>query len=41
MPPNTFYSDVAWCDLRLKAAENAWHYPERGTLRNSVPCDSI
>lgn len=37
MPHNAFYSDAAWSELRVKAAETAWLYLERGTLRNSVP----
>lgn len=37
MPHNAFHSDAAWSELRIKAAETAWLYLTRGTLRNGVP----
>jgi len=35
-PHNAFYSDSAWTELRIKAAETAWLMLEKGIHRNGV-----
>lgn len=39
-PHNAFYSDTAWTELRVKAAETAWLMLEKGVHRNGVQ-DSV